>query len=416
MIQRIQRDVAVIGAGAAGLFAAKETMQGGCSTIVIDRERRAGGILNQCIHNGFGLHCFKKELTGPEFAAEAEALAVAANAEFRYGTTVRSIDRNEDGTFTLELLSRKEGVTILTVKAVIMAVGCRERSRGNLAIPGRRPAGVWTAGTAQKLLNVEGVIPGKSAVIVGSGDIGLIMARRMSWCGVKVQAVIEILPRPSGLIRNIAQCLEDFNIPLLLSHQVVNIHGTEHVTGLDAAPLVDGKPDMEQLKHFDCDTILFSVGLVPSNELILPLGVELDPATGGAKVDSNGETNVPGIFVTGNALHVHDLVDFVAEEAEETGRAVVRKLKGEAPVPEFAAMVKDNLRYVAPLKFASGEKIHFRFRPTITCEKAILTACDAAGNELKRWTRMFVCPAEMIQIELDAVASDITFNLEEVKK
>ena len=416
MIQHIQRDVAVIGAGAAGLFAAKETMLGGCSTIVIDREKRAGGILNQCIHNGFGLHCFKKELTGPEFAAEAEALAVAANAEFRYSTTVRDITRNSDGSFTLELLSGKEGVTILTVKAVIMAVGCRERSRGNLAIPGRRPAGVWTAGTAQKLLNIEGLIPGKSAVIVGSGDIGLIMARRMSWCGIKVQAVIEILPQPSGLIRNIAQCLDDFNIPLLLSHQVVNIHGTEHVTGLDAAPLVSGQPDMTQLKHFDCDTILFSVGLVPSNELLLPLGVELDPATGGAKVDSNGETNVPGIFVAGNALHVHDLVDFVAEEAEETGKSVVRRLKGDAPVPEFAATVKNNLRYVAPLKFAANETIHFRFRPTITCEKAILTACDRNGNEIKRWTRMFVCPAEMIQIELAVSAGDIIFNLEEVKK
>ena len=416
MIQYIQRDVAVIGAGAAGLFAAKETMQGGLSTIVIDREKRAGGILNQCIHNGFGLHCFKKELTGPEFAAEAEQLAKAANAEFCFGTTVREIVRNDDGTFNLELLSRKDGVTILTVKAVIMAVGCRERSRGNLAIPGRRPAGVWTAGTAQKLLNVEGVLPGKSAVIVGSGDIGLIMARRMSWCGIKVQAVIEILPRPSGLIRNIAQCLEDFNIPLLLSHQVVNIHGTEHVTGIDAAPLVDGKADMSQLRHFDCDTILFSVGLVPANELILPLGVELDPATGGAKVDSNGETNVPGIYVAGNALHVHDLVDFVAEEAAETGKAVVRKLSGNAPVPEFAAKVRDNLRYVSPVKFAAGEKIHFRFRPTITCEKAILTARDEQGNELKRWTRMFVCPAEMIQVELEAVSSEITFNLEEVKK
>ena len=415
MIEYIQRDVAVIGAGAAGLFAASETMQGGCSTMVIDREKRAGGILNQCIHNGFGLHCFKKELTGPEFAAEAEALAVAANAEFRFSTTVRAINRNEDGTVTLEMLSRQYGVTLLTVKAVIMAVGCRERSRGNLAIPGRRPAGVWTAGTAQKLLNIEGVIPGKSAVIVGSGDIGLIMARRMSWCGVKVQAVIEIMPRPSGLIRNIAQCLEDFNIPLLLSHQVVNIHGTEHVSGLDAAPLIDGKPDMTQLKHFDCDTILFSVGLVPANELILPLGVNIDPATGGAEVDSNGETNVPGIFVAGNALHVHDLVDFVAEEAAETGKAVVRRLKGDAPVPAFAAGTVKNLRYVAPLKFASGEKVHFRFRPTISCEKAILIARDADSKEIKRWTQMFVCPAEMIQIELDTVASDITFDLEVVK-
>ncbi len=415
MIEYIKRDVAIIGAGAAGLFAAKETMQGGCSTIVIDREQRAGGILNQCIHNGFGLHCFKEELTGPEFAAKAFELAGAANAEFRFGTTVRTITRNDDGTFTLEMLSRAHGVTLLECKAVIMAVGCRERNRGNLAVPGRRPAGVWTAGTAQKLLNVEGVIPGKSAVIVGSGDIGLIMARRMSWCGVKVQAVIEIMPRPSGLVRNIAQCLDDFNIPLLLSHQVVNIHGTEHVTGVDAAPLVNGKPDMENVKHFDCDTILFSVGLVPSNELMLPLGVELDPNTGGAKVDSNGETNVPGIFVAGNALHVHDLVDFVAEEAAETAAAVVRKLKGTAPCPRHAANIKNNLRYVAPLKFASGEKIHFRFRPTITCEKAYLTACDADGNEIKRWTRMFVCPAEMIQVELEVGSSDITFNLEEAK-
>ena len=415
MIEYMKRDVAVIGAGAAGLFAAKETMQGGCSTIVIDREKRCGGILNQCIHNGFGLHCFKKELTGPEFAGEAEALARAANAEFRLGTTVRTINANPDGTFTLEMLSRAHGVTMLTVRAVIMAVGCRERSRGNLAIPGRRPAGVWTAGTAQKLLNVEGVIPGKSAVIVGSGDIGLIMARRMSWCGVKVQAVIEILPRPSGLIRNIAQCLDDFNIPLLLSHQVVNIHGTEHVTGLDAAPLVDGKADMAQLKHFDCDTILFSVGLVPANELILPLGVKLDPNTGGAEVDSNGETSVPGIFVAGNALHVHDLVDFVAEEAAETARAVVRRLAGTAPEPVCTAAAGENLRYVAPLKFAPGENIHFRFRPTITCEKAVLYACDADGKEIKRWTRMFVCPAEMIQLELTAPETNVTFRLEEVK-
>ena len=415
MIEYIKRDVAVIGAGAAGLFAAAETMKGGCSTIVIDREQRAGGILNQCIHNGFGLHCFKEELTGPEFAAKAFELAKSADAEFRFGTTVRNVTRNDDGTFTLEMLSRAHGVTLLDCKAVIMAVGCRERNRGNLAVPGRRPAGVWTAGTAQKLLNVEGVIPGKSAVIIGSGDIGLIMARRMSWCGVKVQAVIEIMPRPSGLVRNIAQCLDDFNIPLHLSHQVVNIHGTEHVTGVDAAPLVGGKPDMENVKHFDCDTILFSVGLVPSNELMLPLGVEIDPNTGGAKVDSNGETNVPGIFVAGNALHVHDLVDFVAEEAAETAHAVVRKLNGTAPCPHYAANTRNNLRYVAPLKFASGEKIHFRFRPTITCEKAILTACDADGNEIKRWTKMFVCPAEMIQIELDAPGSDITFNLEEVK-
>ena len=414
MIEYIKRDVAVIGAGAAGLFAAKETMNGGCSTIVIDRENRAGGILNQCIHNGFGLHCFKKELTGPEFASEAEALAVASNAEFRFSTTVRAIKRNSDGTFDLELLSRERGVTLLTVKAVIMAVGCRERSRGNLAIPGRRPAGVWTAGTAQKLLNIEGVIPGKSAVIVGSGDIGLIMARRLSWCGAEVPAVIEILPRPSGLVRNIAQCLEDFNIPLLLSHTVTKIAGKDHVEFLECAPLKEGKADLNKTLRFECDAVLFSVGLVPSVELIESLGAEIDPVTNGAVTDSNGETTIPGIFSAGNVLHVHDLVDFVAEEASETGKAVVKKLSGTAPAPCNSTVAGKNLRYASPHKFACGEEIHFRFRPTICADKALLTAKNGK-KIINSWKLNFVNPAEMIQIAFTPEnCTELLFELEEI--
>lgn len=415
MIESLSYDVAIIGGGAAGLFAAKETAAAGCSTLVIDREKRTGGILNQCIHPGFGLHCFKRELTGPEFAAEADILARNAGAEFRLDTTVREIKRLEDGSFQLDLASGEYGISTLHAKTVILTAGCRERNRGNLAIPGKRPAGVWTAGAAQKLMNIDGMLPGKRAVIVGSGDIGLIMARRLTWSGVKVLAVIEILPHPSGLIRNIAQCLEDFNIPLYLSHSVVDIRGKEHVSGISAAPLVNGVPDMEKQIHFDCDTVLFSVGLIPSNELIVPLGAAIDPMTNGAVVDSNGETTVPGLFSAGNVRHVHDLVDFVAEEAAETGRAVVRKLKGEMPTPVYQANKNAALRYVIPSKFAPGENTHFRFRPVISAERCELTAISN-GEVIKRWTEHFVNPAEMIQVQLDTPAADVTFELNEVKK
>ena len=415
MIETLSYDVAIIGGGAAGLFAAKETASAGCSTLVIDREKRTGGILNQCIHPGFGLHCFKKELTGPEFAAEADLLAKYAGADFRLDTTVREIKRQADGTFQLDLASGEHGISTLHAKTVILTAGCRERNRGNLAIPGKRPAGVWTAGSAQKLMNINGMLPGKRAVIVGSGDIGLIMARRLTWSGVKVLAVIEILPHPSGLIRNIAQCLEDFNIPLYLSHSVVDIRGSEHVSGISAAPLVNGVPDMENQIHFDCDTVLFSVGLIPSNELIVPLGAAIDPATNGAIVDSNGETTVPGLFSAGNVRHVHDLVDFVAEEAAETGRAVVRKLKGTMPPPTYQAHKNAALRYVIPSKFAAGETTHFRFRPVISAERCELTAISN-GEVIQRWTEHFVNPAEMIQVQLETPAADVTFELNEVKK
>ena len=415
MIENIFRDVAVIGAGAAGLAAAAETAKAGCSTILLERDDRTGGILNQCIHNGFGLHLFKKELTGPEFAAEIAIPAVEAGVEIRLSSSVNKINRLADGRFQLEVFSADKGITLIECRAVILTAGCRERNRGNLAIPGSRPAGIWTAGTAQKLLNVEGVLPGKRAVIVGSGDIGLIMARRLRWCGAEVAAVIEILPQPSGLIRNIAQCLDDFGIPLLLKHQVTNIFGRDRVTGLEAAPHDNFVPDMSKKIYFDCDTVLFSVGLLPSTELILPLGVEIDPSTGGAVVDSNCETSVPGIFCAGNVLHVHDLVDYVAEEAREAGIAAARRLKTSGKSEFYPAEKGSNLRYVAPVRFEAGAAVHFRFRPTVTAERAKLNAYNPDGSIAKSWNLQFVNPAEMIQVEHTPAAAALKFELEVVK-
>ena len=258
MIQEETFDVAVIGAGAAGLAAAAVTAEAGKSTIVIDREDRPGGILRQCIYNGFGLRYFKEELTGPEYAERVTEKAEKAGAHLRLGATVIDLKKETDGTLLLLVLSPKEGVRKIRSRAVILAMGCRERNRGNLAIPGSRPAGVFTAGAAQKLLNMEGILPGKKAVIVGSGDIGLIMARRLRWSGIKVEAVVEIMPYPAGLTRNIVQCLNDFHIPLYLEHSVVNILGRERVEGVEVAPLRDGIPQPDRKFHIDCDTVLFS--------------------------------------------------------------------------------------------------------------------------------------------------------------
>ena len=265
MIQEETYDVAVIGAGAAGLAAAAETAGAGRSTVVIDREELPGGILRQCIHNGFGINYFKEELTGPEYATRITRIAEEAGAVFALGSAVTDVKRLPDNRFGLVALSAERGVVRYTARAVILAMGCRERTRGNLAVPGTRPAGIYTAGSAQKLLNRDGALPGTSAVIVGSGDIGLIMARRLRWCGIEVKAVIEIMPQPSGLPRNIAQCLDDFGIPLYLEHAVTNIGGAKRVEYVDVAPLADGIPDASKTFRIQCDTLLFSVGLVPEN-------------------------------------------------------------------------------------------------------------------------------------------------------
>ncbi len=406
-------DVAIIGGGAAGLAAASVTAKAGRRTLVIDREKRAGGVLRQCIHNGFGLGYFKEELTGPEYAERIADQAANAGAEFALNSAVTELTKSPDGTFNLLLLSPEDGVRQINAKAVMLAMGCRERNRGSLAVPGTRPAGVFTAGAAQKLLNMNGVLPGRSAVIVGSGDIGLIMARRLRWSGIEVKAVVEIMPHPSGLTRNVVQCLHDFNIPLYLSHSVVRIAGKERVEGVDVAPLQGGIPNLEAQFHIDCDTVLFSVGLIPENELAVNAGVELNPATGGAMVDANYETTVPGIFSAGNVLHVHDLVDFVSQEAERAAEQLLRRLDGEAQPEKHCSRAGANLKYVVPRWYFSGRKTVFSFRPLIVTNNGQLTA-EIDGKEVLHKKIPFVRPAEMITVELDEsqlTGGELIFNL-----
>ncbi len=411
MIQNETCDVAVIGAGAAGLAAGEACALRQLKTIVIDRDETPGGILRQCIHNGFGLGYFKEELTGPEYALRVAERARKAGAEFLFDATVTEVARLENGEFELLIYSGLHGVIRLRARAVMLAMGCRERNRGNLATPGTRPAGIFTAGAAQKLLNIEGMLPGKTAVIVGSGDIGLIMARRLTWSGVEVKAVVEIMPTPSGLTRNVVQCLHDFNIPLHLEHGIVNIEGRERVQKVDVAPLKDGIPVLENSFSIDCDTLLFSVGLLPENELSRRLGVAINPATGGPVVDDNFETNVPGVFSGGNVLHVHDLVDFVSEEAGRAGDAIVRRLNGEAPSLRIETGVEQNLRYVIPNFFTPGKPGEFFFRSLVSVDRAEITASQD-GIVVFRKKLRFVRPAEMIRVSFTPNGnSPLLFNL-----
>lgn len=415
MIQEETYDVAVIGAGAAGLAAAAGTAGAGRSTVVIDREELPGGILRQCIHNGFGINYFKEELTGPEYATRITRIAEEAGAVFALGSAVTDVKRLPDNRFGLVALSAERGVVRYTARAVILAMGCRERNRGNLAVPGTRPAGIYTAGSAQKLLNRDGALPGTSAVIVGSGDIGLIMARRLRWCGIEVKAVVEIMPQPSGLPRNIAQCLDDFGIPLYLEHSVIKISGAKRVEYVDVAPLADGIPDTSKAFRIQCDTLLFSVGLIPENELSRQLGVELNPATGGARVDSGFQTSVPGVFAGGNVLHVHDLVDFVSEEAALAAKAALRYLDGAPPPERNRVRVEANLKYVVPGYFGRGLNTVFSFRPLITADAAQLTAQLDGEIVWKRRLRG-IRPAEMIKVELPGTllnrSGELVFSLE----
>ncbi len=396
----ISCDVAVIGAGAAGLTAGRVCADFGLNVLILDREDSAGGVLRQCIHNGFGVHYFKEELTGPEYAERLLRMAQTSGAILKTGATVERIDE-ADGKKRLLLYSKNDGVSMITAKAVVLAMGCRERCRGNIGTPGDRLAGVFTAGLAQRLLNMEGLLPGKSAVIVGSGDIGLIMARRLSWCGVRVKGVLEILPHPSGLSRNIAQCLEDFNIPLYLSTAVTGIYGKDRVERVTAAPLKDGMPDRTREWSMDCDTVLFSVGLIPENELSAQCGVVLNPVTRGAVVDSRLMTSVPGIFSCGNVLHVHDLADYVSEEATRCAEGVRRYLREhETSQPGIPVSAGENLRYVVPNRCEPGTAIRFYLRSFSVCSRALLRI---SGNGFeKKIPLRYVKPAEMIRIELSA--------------
>lgn len=342
-------DIVVIGGGPAGLAAAAAAKRSGIDSILIlERDKELGGILNQCIHNGFGLHTFKEELTGPEYAHRFIEQVQELNIEYCLNTMVIDISHKK----VVTAMNREEGLFEIQAKAVILAMGCRERSRGALNIPGYRPAGIYSAGTAQRLVNMEGFMPGREVVILGSGDIGLIMARRMTLEGAKVKVVAELMPYSGGLKRNIVQCLDDFGIPLKLSHTVVEIRGKERLTGITLAQ-VDGrgKPIPGTEEDYDCDTLLLSVGLIPENELSHGMGVDIEPITSGPSVNESLETNIDGVFACGNVLHVHDLVDYVSEEAAAAGENAAKYVKGVLPAnsgKEIRLVPTDGVRYTVP--------------------------------------------------------------------
>ena len=348
-------DVLVIGAGPAGMAAAIAAREAGVENLlVLERENDMGGILRQCIHNGFGLHRFKEELTGPEYAQRDIDRVKELGIEVRCGTTVLSVD----GDRFVTAVSREKGVQLFEAGAIVLAMGCRERPRGALATPGTRCAGVFSAGTAQKFVNLEGYMPGKRVVILGSGDIGLIMARRMTLQGAKVLACVELMPYSSGLNRNIVQCLQDYNIPLMLSHTVIDIQGRERLSGVTVAQVDEKRqPIPGTEKHFDCDTLLLSVGLIPENELSQQAGVEMSPLTQGAVVDDSLQTSKEGIFACGNVLHVHDLVDFVSAESFKAGKAAADYVQGRARKGAYVALKDgDGVRGVVPAAPAQARR------------------------------------------------------------
>lgn len=318
-------DIVIVGGGPAGLAAAVSARQNGIESIIIlERDKELGGILNQCIHNGFGLHTFKEELTGPEYADRFIAQVRDLGVEYKLNTMVLDIGQDK----TVTAMNREDGMFEIRAKAVILAMGCRERPRGALNIPGYRPAGIYSAGTAQRLVNMEGYMPGREVVILGSGDIGLIMARRMTLEGARVKVVAELMPYSGGLKRNIVQCLDDYGIPLKLSHTVVDIKGKERVEGVTLAQVDErNKPIPGTEEFYSCDTLLLSVGLIPENEISRGMGVTINPVTSGPKVNESLETNLEGVFACGNVLHVHDLVDFVSEEAAAAGRNAAAYVK-----------------------------------------------------------------------------------------
>jgi len=354
-MREVPVELLVIGAGPAGLAAALSAAKEGCKDIIlVDRLNEPGGILPQCIHNGFGLRFFKQELTGPEYAQRfINFLAAYPQVKIKTGTMVIELTRDR----LAYTLSSREGLCCYRAQAVILSMGCRERPRGAVNIPGTRPAGIYTAGTIQRLMNIEGYLPGREAVILGSGDIGLIMARRLTLEGVKVRAVLELLPYSTGLTRNIVQCLDDYDIPLYLKHTVTEIYGEKRLAGIKAAPVDDQlQPIKDKVFALNCDTLVLSVGLIPENELSSTAEVTLDPATNGPVVNSLYQTTVPGIFACGNVVHVHDLVDDVSEEGRIAGRAAAAFIR-EKITPRTGVSVKPgrNIRSVVPQKVLAGE-------------------------------------------------------------
>lgn len=431
MIQNVQ--LVVIGAGPAGMAAAVEAYKNGIENILIlERDVEAGGILQQCIHSGFGLHMFNEELTGPEYAAKF--IDEVANTKIRimFNTMVLDISTNK----VITAVNSKDGLLEIHAKAIVLAMGCRERTRGALNIPGSRPAGIFTAGAAQRFVNIEGYMPGKEVLILGSGDIGLIMARRMTLEGAKVKAVLELMPYSGGLMRNIVQCLDDFGIPLKLSHTVVQVHGQKRLEGVTIAKVgSDLKPISGTEEYIACDTLLLSVGLIPENELSKSAEVQLDDITSGPIVNQRMETSVSGIFACGNVVHVHDLVDNVTVESMLAGKCAAMYINGDISYLNDTQTVKTSdsftrtkpgkgIRYIVPQiveKFTSsidkGIKFYFRVNDIY---KNVNIAVKNNGRVLASVSKQKVTPGEMEEIKfalpaMEAIdfSSPIIFELEE---
>ncbi len=402
-------ELVIIGGGPAGLSAANAAWEAGCRSIcIVERDRELGGILNQCIHNGFGLHYFKEELTGPEYAGRFIEMVGQTGVDVRLDAMVLEVTPDKQ----VHIVSSAGGYEVLEADAIVLAMGCRERTRGAIGIPGTRPAGVFTAGTAQRYLNIEGYMVGKRVLILGSGDIGLIMARRMTLEGAKVLACVEVMPYSGGLTRNIVQCLNDFDIPLYLSHTITDIQGRDRVERVIVSEVgPDRRPIPGTEMTFDVDTVLLSVGLIPENELSRGADVTMDPRTNGPVVYENMETSIPGVFACGNVLHVHDLVDFVTAEAARAGRAAAEYCKGvrasEGPVLEIknGALVG----YTVPQHVrmnADFTAVDVFFRVRAICKESRIVVKDEAGTQIASFRREHLAPGEMENIKLPRVLLD----------
>ena len=396
-------DIVIVGGGPAGLAAAAAARENGVrDVLILERDEQLGGILNQCIHNGFGLHTFKEELTGPEYAHRFIQKVLDMGIEYKLNTMVMDISPDR----AVTAMNREDGMFIISAKAVILAMGCREKPRGALNIPGYRPAGIFSAGTAQRLVNIEGYMPGREVVILGSGDIGLIMARRMTLEGAEVKLVAELMPYSGGLKRNIVQCLDDFGIPLKLSHTVVDIEGREHITAVTIARVgADRKPIKGTEERVPCDTLLLSCGLIPENELSTAAGVRLSPVTNGPVVNESLETDIRGVFACGNVLHVHDLVDYVSEEAAKAGAEAAKFVRGELPPDSGKQIVMKaggGVRYTVPATVdpeRADDRLTVRFRVGDVFKDAYVSVYFD-DERVQHKKKRVIAPGEMEQIIL----------------
>lgn len=406
-------DVVIIGGGPAGMAAGLSARKTGAKTLILERDVRLGGILNQCIHQGFGLHYFGEEMTGPEYADRFRKMVEAEDIDVMLESMVLSLNENKE----LGVLSPTCGFCKIKAGAVVLAMGCRERTAGAITLPGTRPAGVYTAGMAQKICNLDGYLVGKEVVILGSGDIGLIMARRMTTECAKVKLVLELMPYSSGLKRNIVQCLDDYNIPIKYSHTITRIEGKPRMSGLWYAPVgADRKPDLSKEQYVSCDTLLLSVGLIPENDLLNGTSVEMSRITNGAVVDENRMTSIPGIFSCGNVLHVHDLVDNVSHEAEIAGESAGKYALGIADKSgDFVNVIaKDGVRYALPQRVSKGEgKVQLFFRVGDVFKNCKLVV-ESGDNTLVSKKCMVLAPGEMggIVIDKTQIVGDVVVRLE----